>query len=94
MPEDQNSQNEKWLDGIISNLIAAKNRNAGTLVSLNAADCAKLCEQARAILLSQPMLLELGAPIKICGDIHGQFNDLLRLFEYGGFPPEVSDAMK
>lgn len=59
-----------------------------TLVSLAENEIKLLCQRVRPILLAQPMLLELEAPLKICGDIHGQFTDLLRLFEYGGFPPE------
>jgi len=47
-----------------------------------------LCTQAREVFLSQSALLELAAPLKICGDVHGQYHDLLRIFEYGGFPPE------
>jgi len=38
--------------------------------------------------MEQPILLELTAPIKICGDVHGQYSDLLRILEYGGLPPQ------
>ena len=43
-----------------------------------------LAVKARDIFISQPILLELEAPLKVCGDVHGQYFDLLRLFEYGG----------
>jgi len=51
-------------------------------------DIVALCRMARSVFLAQPALLELDAPIAICGDIHGQFHDLLRIFEMNGFPGE------
>ena len=80
---------ESWIDGMIDLLLQARNKKPGTPVEITAQDATTLCNQAREIFMNQPMLLELGAPIKICGDVHGQYTDLLRLFEYGGFPPEV-----
>lgn len=82
--------NEAWVDNIIDTLLSARSKKAGTPVDISQSDAMTLCNQTREVCMSQPMLLELGAPIKICGDIHGQFHDLLRLFEYGGLPPEAN----
>ena len=46
--------------------------------------------EAREIIRGQPMLLELTAPILICGDIHGQFSDLLQIFRRLGQPGETT----
>ena len=49
-----------------------------------------ICQAAREILLSQPTLIELSPPVKIVGDVHGQYSDLIRLFEMCGFPPAAN----
>jgi hypothetical protein len=82
---------EPSLESVISitqRLLGLRGSPPGTLCSLSESEIKILCAKAKPVLLSQPMLLELEAPIKICGDVHGQYTDLMRLFEYGGFPPE------
>ncbi|CAH1380898.1 serine/threonine-protein phosphatase alpha-2 isoform [Tribolium castaneum] len=76
------------IDSIIARLLEVRGARPGKNVQLTESEIRGLCLKSREIFLSQPILLELEAPLKICGDIHGQYYDLLRLFEYGGFPPE------
>ncbi|EDO18915.1 hypothetical protein Kpol_1023p86 [Vanderwaltozyma polyspora DSM 70294] len=59
-------------------------------VCLKNSEIAQICQQAREIFLSQPPLLELSPPVKIVGDVHGQYGDLLRLFTKCGFPPAAN----
>ncbi|EFY87727.1 serine/threonine-protein phosphatase PP-Z [Metarhizium acridum CQMa 102] len=54
---------------------------------LKNAEIVAICQRAREVFLSQPALLELDAPVKIVGDVHGQYTDLIRMFEMCGFPP-------
>jgi len=62
----------------------------GREVALPEDQIIKLCDKVRETFGKQPMLLELDAPMKIAGDIHGQYYDLIRLFEYAGHPQEVN----
>jgi serine/threonine-protein phosphatase PP1 catalytic subunit len=78
------------VDSIILRLLEVRGSRPGKQVQLTDQEIRGLCMKAREIFISQPILLELEAPIKICGDIHGQYYDLLRLFEYGGFPPDAN----
>ncbi|PCH33671.1 phospho protein phosphatase PPZ [Wolfiporia cocos MD-104 SS10] len=57
---------------------------------LKNAEISAICQAAREVFLSQPTLIELSPPVKIVGDVHGQYSDLIRLFEMCGFPPAAN----
>ena len=44
--------------------------------------------RAQEIVRRQPVMVEVNAPIKVCGDVHGQYSDLLRIFNKCGYPSE------
>jgi protein phosphatase/serine/threonine-protein phosphatase PP1 catalytic subunit len=58
-----------------------------TLQQLTEGEVRYLVLQSRDVFMSQPMLVEINSPVKLCGDVHGQYSDLLRLFELCGYPP-------
>ncbi|MCD9637734.1 Serine/threonine-protein phosphatase bsl2 [Datura stramonium] len=58
---------------------------------LDCNEIADLCDSAERIFASEPTVLQLRAPIKIFGDLHGQFGDLMRLFDEYGSPSTAGD---
>jgi serine/threonine-protein phosphatase PP1 catalytic subunit len=86
--DSRSVMSDDYIDLSIKTLLAARSSLPGTEVYLPEDHIVKIVRSAREIFLQQPMLLEIGAPMNICGDTHGQFSDLLRLFEMGGYPPD------
>jgi serine/threonine-protein phosphatase PP1 catalytic subunit len=91
--------NEFDINDIIDKLLKVRDKKKEDVnVGLTENEIKALILKSRDIFSSQPPLLELGTPVKVCGDVHGQYfvinflkdKDLLRLFEYGGFPPETN----
>ncbi|KAJ4296082.1 serine/threonine protein phosphatase Pzh1 [Collariella sp. IMI 366227] len=77
------------LDDFIKRLLDAGYAGKVTKsVCLKNAEITAICHRAREVFLSQPALLELDAPVKVVGDVHGQYTDLIRMFEMCGFPPK------
>ncbi|RWW83313.1 hypothetical protein BHE74_00008182 [Ensete ventricosum] len=58
---------------------------------LDCNEIADLCDSAERIFTSEPSVLQIKAPVKIFGDLHGQFGDLMRLFDEYGAPSTAGD---
>ena len=77
-------------DSIMEKLLSVKGNKPGKLVDLKEEEIKFLIEKSLPIIRDQKMLIELEAPLHICGDIHGQYYDLLRIFEHCGYPGEFT----
>ena len=46
--------------------------------------------QAKEILAQESNVQEVKCPVTVCGDVHGQFHDLMELFRIGGKSPDTN----
>ncbi|KCV67508.1 serine/threonine-protein phosphatase ppe1 [Fonticula alba] len=53
-------------------------------------DLRRLCDLVKEILMEESNIQPVSTPVTICGDVHGQFPDLLQLFRTGGEVPDTS----
>jgi len=96
--DNNNEENLINIDDIIKKLYPFENKQMSQkmkndqikLVSesnlLSEEELKFLCTKSMEIFMQESSFLELTAPIIICGDIHGQYRDLIRLFDFGGSP--------
>eukprot|EP00094_Tigriopus_californicus_P004504 TCALIF_04339-PA protein Name:"Similar to PPP2CA Serine/threonine-protein phosphatase 2A catalytic subunit alpha isoform (Oryctolagus cuniculus)" AED:0.14 eAED:0.14 QI:0/0.62/0.44/0.88/1/0.88/9/82/413 len=72
----------KELDGWIEQLMDCKQLAENNVKTL--------CEKAKEILTKESNVQEVKCPVTVCGDVHGQFHDLMELFRIGGKSPDTN----
>lgn len=75
-------RNHIWPDVIPEDL----ERRLRNQERLEMGEAMELINRAKTILSREPNVLRLDAPLMAVGDIHGQFYDLLNIWEVGGAP--------
>ncbi|KAL4782138.1 Metallo-dependent phosphatase [Aspergillus varians] len=74
----RNAGPDEWLE-------AAKNCKY-----LSEAHMKQLCEIVKEYMMEESNIQPVSTPVTVCGDIHGQFYDLLELFRVSGGMPDES----
>ncbi|KAF1781240.1 Metallo-dependent phosphatase-like [Phytophthora cactorum] len=50
----------------------------------------QLCSKAKEVLVQESNVQPVRCPVTVCGDVHGQFHDLMELFRIGGHAPDTN----
>lgn len=73
---------------LIQAFLAAGGKSPEITPPITANQLKFLLTAVRHVFRNQPIFLRLKGPLVVCGDIHGQYDDLLRIFRYGGVIPK------
>lgn len=80
-PEDRRKAGE-----LVERLKGAGTPSKGLSKVLSDDEVQWLIDKASALFLKESSLLECDPPVTLCGDTHGQFSDVLRIFTTFGWP--------
>ena len=83
--EDENNDN---IHKIIKKLKKARRGSICQELNIKEDECNYIVDKAYEIFQKEESLLKITAPLYICGDIHGQYYDLLHVFEILNYPPQ------
>ncbi|KAL6738753.1 hypothetical protein Aduo_012268 [Ancylostoma duodenale] len=78
------------VDSMLARIVNVGKPGTGFTSTISENEIVDMIAAAKDLFASQPMMLECSAPLNICGDIHGQFSDLIRIFNMVGWPPTVN----
>lgn len=59
---------------------------------LHREDLVWLIDRATEVFAAEPNVLRVEAPVTVCGDVHGQFYDMMKLFEVGKTQIEATNT--
>ena len=85
--KDDNSNNDN-IQKIIKKLKKARRGSICQELNIKEDECNYIVDKAYEIFQKEESLLKITAPLYICGDIHGQYYDLIRVFDILNYPPQ------
>lgn len=73
------NQLDAWIEKIMQECVILEREEVFALI-----------DRAKEVLAEEPNVRPVSTPVTVCGDIHGQFHDLMELFSIGGHVPDTN----